>query len=97
MNDKNTKLESVLREWGDAFTKKYEWLTVRFEFSKARGNYLVSFYPLSRIENDDKFNLEVMDFEDKLNQEYGLDAPLFCDEGSLFKLSPFAETYSNTF
>lgn len=86
-------IAKCLREWSNSITKKYDWLSVRFEFNQDYRRYLVSFAPISQIDNDEEFNRDVLAFEDKVNDKFGDDAPLFCDEESLFKLSDFAESY----
>ena len=53
---------------------------------------MVSYYPIERIDQCDEFCLEASDFEDSINLEYLDDAPLFCDDERLFRLSPNAET-----
>lgn len=89
----NKKIEEILREWCQNMIKKYEWLTIRFEFNEIQKLYLVSFYPITKIDLSDDFNKDALTFEDKMNEDYGDKAPLFCDEESLFKLSSFAESY----
>lgn len=71
---------------------KYSWLTIRYELDKESGRFLVSFYPIEEIEKNDKFNIEVMEYEDSLYAKYGDYAPLFCDNENLFELSGNAIT-----
>ena len=82
-----------LRNWCNMITKKYEWLTVKFEYNDKRETYLVSFYPCSKIDTCDQFNIDAMAFEDEMNDLYGNMAPLFCDEESCFKLSAAVEIF----
>ena len=49
-----------LRNWCNMITQKYEWLTVKFEYNDKRETYLVSFYPCSKIDTCDQFNIEAM-------------------------------------
>jgi len=82
------KIESELREWFAYMQSKYTWLTIKYEYSEERGCYLVSFSPTSEISQDWSFCDEAMDFALKLDEEYGdLDAPLFCNDERLFRLS----------
>lgn len=81
------KIESELKEWFSYIQNKYTWLSIKYEYSEWRECYLVSFSPVSKISKDLDFCQEAMDFTDKLHDEYGDFAPLFCDEESLFKLS----------
>ena len=50
--------------WCKRITRKYSWLTVKFEFSDRYDTYLVSFYPSSKIENSEQFNIDAMTFEE---------------------------------
>ena len=75
---------------------KYPWLRIRFEYSDKYSSYIVSFSPSEIISSTDDFNWEAMDFEDNLNDLYGEQAPLFCDDESLFKLPCNAVTIENT-
>ena len=43
-------------------SQKYEWLTVKFEYSDGRGTYLVSFYPSSKTENCEQFKNRKMKY-----------------------------------
>lgn len=90
---RNDKVHNMLSQWAEEITQKYPWLIVKFEFCEQRNKYLVSFYPLQIIENSDEFNDDALRFEDEMYDLFGNDAPLFCDEDSLFKLSDNAETY----
>ena len=90
---KRIEIYSKLSEWCKMITQKYEWLTVKFEYSDGRGTYLVSFYPSSKTESCEQFNIDAMAFEDEMNDIYGDIAPLFCDEESCFKLSNEAEVF----
>ena len=87
------KIYKKLYGWCKRITRKYGWLTVKFEFSDRYDTYLVSFYPSSIIENSDQFNIDAMAFEDKMNDQFGDMAPLFCDEESCFKLSNKAKVF----
>lgn len=84
-------IEKQLRNWFSLMTKKYSWLRIKFEFNQRRGVFMVSFSPVSRIEQSDEFNLDAINFADEMNETYGNEAPLFTDEETLFKLSVNAE------
>ncbi|MDO5525244.1 MAG: hypothetical protein Q4F85_04090 [Prevotella sp.] len=84
-------IEKQLRTWFSQITKKYTWLTIKFEFNESRGVFMVSFSPLNQIELSDEFNLDAMQFADDMNARYGNEAPLFTDDESLFSLSSNAE------
>lgn len=87
-------IEKQLRAWFSQMTKKYTWLIIKFEFNEGRGVFMVSFSPLNKIELSDDFNRDAMQFADKMNADYGDEAPLFTDEESLFSLSSNAEIIS---
>lgn len=89
MNKEN--IEKQLRTWLEQMVKKYSWLRIKFEFSEVESVYMVSFSPLSHIELSDNFNRDAMLFADKMNAEYGVEAPLFTDDEELFRLSEAAE------
>lgn len=88
------EIKKILREWATKMVSKYEWLKIRFEFSEDRRKYLVSFYYSEELDDYHPFFSEAMAFEDEMEERYGYDAPLFCDEEELFKLSDKAEGIS---
>lgn len=83
----NKEIEYILVRWCKEMVNKYNWLTIKYEFSSSYGVYLVSFSPISEITESEEFNVEVMRFEDEMNSQYGNNAPLFCDEERNFKLT----------
>jgi len=85
------EIKCKLRKWAECVTSEYEGLCVRFEFCAKRGVFIVS-YDYDRMENMEDFFLDSMDFEEKMDREYGDGAPLFCDNEELFSLSAEAET-----
>lgn len=88
---KQEEIKNKLVVWFDKMLTKYEWLSIKFEYSNKLRNYLVSFSPSSKIQVSDEFCEESMSFEDEMNRLYGDDAPLFCDDEKYFKLSDEAE------
>lgn len=88
-----SNLYKILSNWAEKITQKYSWLEIKMEFSEVHEKYLVSFSPSSYIDSCDEFNEDAMHFEDEMNNLFGNEAPLFCDEESLFKLSKDAEVY----
>lgn len=88
---KRDKIEKQLRLWFSQMLLKYTWLIIKYEYSDVEDCYLVSFSPEKELEQSDDFSKDALDFENRMNREYGDDAPLFCDEESLFKLSSSAE------
>ena len=84
-------IESSLRNWAKEMTNLYEWLVVRFDYSDIRNRYLVSFHYEKEIEENNPFYGDAISFEDKMNELYNENAPLFCDEESLFHLSQSSE------
>ena len=88
---KNKNLEIVLRNWFEEMTNRYKWLIIKFEYNEKRGVYLISYEPTRKIKKSPCFIKESMDFEDKLSDVYGDEAPLFCDDEKYFKISTEAE------
>ena len=88
---KDLEVERILRQYAEDLVGRYTWLTIRFEYSEKRSVYLVSYSPRYLISGKTALINEMMDFEDRMNDVYGDDAPLFCEDERLFKLSPEAE------
>ena len=88
---KDLEVERILRQYAEDLVSRYTWLTIRFEYSEKRSVYLVSYSPKCLISGKTALINEMMDFEDRMNDVYGDDAPLFCKDEELFKLSPEAE------
>ena len=88
---KDLRLEKILRRWAQDMVNRYTWLTIRFEYSEKRRVFLVSYSPRQMISGNEPFIRDSMEFEDRMNDIYSDDAPLFCDEERLFRLSPAAE------
>lgn len=79
-----------LNEWGSIITTRYPGLRIRYEFSETRRVFLVSFYT-DDVRDIDTFSVDAMAFEDEMEDMYGNESPLFCDNESLFRLSPEAQ------
>lgn len=92
---KKEEIGQDLKTWFSQMLEKYTWLSIKYEFSTKRNCFMVSFSPASIISQDDDFCIEALAFEDEMNVKYGDDAPLFCDDESLFKLSTNAQILSN--
>ena len=84
------EIRNKLMSWSQRITSAYAGLQVRFEYSESRGVFLVSLYT-GEIADMERFSVDVMSFEDEMEDLYGYDAPLFCDNEELFTLSPEAE------
>ena len=67
--------------------EKYDWLTIKYEYSDFYHTFLVGFSPLGIIDNHNDFNRDALAFEDLMTAEFGDNAPLFTDEEELFSLS----------
>lgn len=85
------EIRNKLISWSQRITSEYIGLQVRFEFSESRGVYLVSL-TTGEVHDMDRLSRAVMSFEDEMEDTYGYDAPLFCDNEELFSLSSKAET-----
>ena len=88
---KDLELEMILRQWAQGMVSRYTWLTIRFEYNEMRRVFLVSYSPRQMIKESEPFMLESMAFEDQMNELYDYEAPLFCYDERLFRLSPAAE------
>lgn len=88
-------IENKLTSWFSQMLEKYNGLTIKYEYSTKHNGYLVSFSADSSILKNDEFSKEAMAFEDKMTEDYGDYAPLFCDNEELFKLSSNAKVLTN--
>lgn len=88
---KREEIKNILSSWSRHITRAFQGLRIRFEYSEDRGVFLVSLYP-EDVDDIDRLSAEVMLFEDRMEDEYGDNAPLFCDNEKLFTLGPDAET-----
>lgn len=87
-------MKQLIKQWAKEMVSRFTWLTVKYEFSEKLGTYLISFSPSNKIDKSDGFNIEALAFADKMNDEFGDDAPLFTDDENLFSLSYEAEEIS---
>lgn len=84
------EIRNKLMSWSQQITSAYIGLKVRFEYSESRGVFLVSLYT-DEIADIERFSVDIMSFEDEMEDMYGYDTPLFCDNEELFTLSSEAE------
>lgn len=82
---------SELTKGLEKLAKKYDWLSVEYEYRERRGVYLVS-YNVPKEHDSIEFARDAMAFEDKMNDLFDDEAPLFCDNKGLFSLSQDAAT-----
>lgn len=85
------EIKDKLISWSRRITSEYSGLQVRYEYNESRGVYLVSL-ATDEVDDMERLSVDVMAFEDEMEDAYGYDAPLFCDNEELFKLSSKAET-----
>ncbi len=88
----NNRVEEILVEGLKQLIKKFDWLEVRYEYSEERGVFLVSYGPKSETSGSEDFASDAIAFEDRVNDLFGDDAPLFCNGEELFELSPSTHT-----
>lgn len=88
--EQNRTMERDLVEMIRKLTSEFPWLSVRYEYSEDWDTLLVSYAPRNKIFKDERILSRMMTLEDELRDKYGEDAPLFCEEEHLFKLSPEA-------
>lgn len=85
------EIKDKLISWSRCITSEYPGLQVRYEYNESRGVYLVSL-TTGEVDDMERLSVDVMAFEDEMEDAYGYDAPLFCDNEELFSLSSKAET-----
>lgn len=88
-------IEKQLINWFTLMLQKYTWLSIKYEYSDIEKCFLVSFSPSLLTKASENFSREALEFENKMNIEYDTDAPLFCDDEELFKLSSNARILSH--
>lgn len=88
-------IEKQLTDWFDIMLQKYAWLNIKYEYSDVERCFLVSFSPSPLTKVSEDFSKDALEFENMMNKEYDTDAPLFCDDEELFKLSSNAILLSN--
>lgn len=88
-------IERQLTDWFGSMLQKYAWLSIKYEYSNVERCFLVSFSPSILTKVSEDFSEDALKFENKMNIEHDIDAPLFCDDEELFKLSSDATLLSN--
>lgn len=88
-------IEKQLKSWFSQMLQKYTWLNIKYEYSDVEECFLVSFSPSALTKVSEEFSADALDFENKMNRDYPLAAPLFCDEEDLFELSQNAKLLAN--
>lgn len=97
---KQQQIKNELIAWFKIITSRFQWISVKYEYSDKLKSFLVSFSPSDKINESDEFCIEAMRFENEMNEKYGDNAPLFCDDEKYFTLSEHAEVIqgdNNTF
>ena len=84
-------MKQIIKDWAEGMVQRYNWLVVKYEYSNKFGTFLVSFSPIEKIDIDEDFNKDALEFNDKMVALYGDSAPLFTDEERLFSLSQNAD------
>lgn len=92
MNNIQKVIETQLNTYAHHMVNCFKNLTIKYEYCEERGIYLMSYYP-DKLADYWEFADDAMKFADKMNITYNeLNAPLFCDNEQLFKLSKKAIT-----
>lgn len=84
---KNATIEEVLTTWFYTMLDDFADLSFRYKYNESRGVYMVSYDAPTETLNDEKFCDCIIDFEDSLDSQFGLEAPLFTEKDLWFKLS----------
>lgn len=76
------------------FVSAHPCVSFQYGYDKVRKCFLVSYLILHKSEetNSDKFWTDLLCLQENLMGSYGENAPLFCEEESLFKLPSDFET-----
>lgn len=93
---KKNLIENSLIQWFDEMLKKYADVSFKYEYNEKRHVYLVSYTVTGDEYQEVSFFQDIMIFEDKMDLLFENDAPLFCEDESLFKLSDNAILISNS-
>jgi hypothetical protein len=83
-------MKDTILKWANEMVQNYPWLTVKFEYNQRFGTFLVDFVYSIEYQNNEDFHRDALGFNDKMNEFYCDDAPLFTDNGKLFTLSDSA-------
>jgi len=95
MNNIQNIIEKQLNAHAHHMVNCFKNLTIRYEYCVSKDIYLMSYYT-DKLVDYNEFAEDAMKFADKMNIIYNeLNAPLFCDNEKLFKLSANATTISN--
>lgn len=90
------QIDNILTKWFDEMLKKYTDVSFKYEYNEKRHVYLIS-YTINGDEcQEASFFEDIMAFEDRMDLLFENDAPLFCENESLFQLSDKANLKSNT-
>ena len=85
------EIENILNRWFTGFVRKYKKFSpqFRYEYSRAKGVYLVSYDIQIDISSQEYTSLamDIMAFSDMLQIMYDSSSPLFTEKGELFSLS----------
>ena len=84
-------MELTIQNWAKEMVAIYTWLTIKFEYSNRYKTFLVDFIYPSQNGDDESFHRAAMEFNDKMCDTYGDDAPLFTNNDKLFSLSENAQ------
>ncbi len=88
------KIEYELKRMFDTMMQSFDGLYFKYEYSEERHTFLVAaLIDEDRDDYEDYCSMAIRE-ENRLNQMFGDDAPLFSDNGTLFKLSAKATVVS---
>lgn len=85
MKDIQRIIEADIKTWALRMAEKYDWLTIRYEYSDKHECFMISFYG-ENLDNEE-FCKTALEFEDETTEKYGDEEPLFCDNEDMFELS----------
>lgn len=87
---KNPRIESELTAWFDKMLNRYSNLSFRFEYNAVRGVYWVSYDAPDEVLSSEDFCEAMVLFENDLDKQFGIEAPLFTEKDMWFEVSESA-------
>ncbi len=84
-------MELTIQNWAKEMVDIYNWLTIKYEYSKRYRTFLIDFVYPSQYGNNESFHRAALAFNEKMCETYGDDAPLFTNNEKLFTLSDNAQ------
>lgn len=83
--DMKQEMEREISAWAKMMVNKFNWLTVKYEFSERNCTYMINCIHPMEHDADDDYNKEAIDFYDHVVKKYGeMFYPLMTCNSELF-------------